>query len=268
MTTQNDRITIKMLVRAREDFQSMRKRMDNRIGRKADGTDQDREKLTERTFDADDAAMFVGIADAAREQEKRIEKELLKVLKRFPVYTEWLAGVKGVGPIAAGWIVGEFDIERATTVSKLWQFSGMNPGMVIGKKRVENKDGSFSFIPTNEMIRGDKMTPGFVAPFNKRLRTALLGVMADGFIKAQNHYCMTFYYPYKERLAQSEREVTHLKKEVAWKDVSKGHRDSAAKRYMVKMFLADLYAAWRKIEGLPVREPYQEQYLGHKHAAV
>ena len=109
------------------------------------------------------------------------------------------------------------------------------------------------------------MAEGYVAPFNQKLRTALVGVLADGFIKQQNFYCMEFYYPYKQRLEQEENTIIHIGKETAWKDVSKGHRDRAAKRYMIKMFLKDLYVAWRTIEGLPVREPYQFEYLGHKH---
>jgi hypothetical protein len=35
---------------------------------------------------------------------------------------------------------------------------------------------------------------------------------------------------------------------------------------MLKMFLKDLYVAWRKIEGLEVREPYAAEYLGKRHA--
>jgi hypothetical protein len=62
---------------------------------------------------------------------------------------------------------------------------------------------------------------------------------------------------YKNRLANEE----------GWKDESDGHRDHAAKRYMVKMFLKDLYVAWRTMEGLPVRVPYQEEYLNHVHVA-
>ena len=53
--------------------------------------------------------------------------------------------------------------------------------------------------------------------------------------------------------------------EKSWKDETKGHRDNAARRYMIKMFLKDLYVVWRTVEGLPVRAPYQEEYLGHKH---
>lgn len=262
--TDADRTAVRMLVRAREDFQSMRKRMDNRIGRKADGSTQN---IEEREIAIEDVSMFAEIADAAKTQEKEIEKKLKKTLKRSPIYNEFLLNVKGIGSIAAGWIIGEYDIHKATTVSKLWQYTGLNGGMIQGKKRIENKDGSYSYVPTGQMVRGDKLTPGHVSPFNKRLRTALVGVMADGFIKAQNSYALEYYYPYKERLSKEENKVMHMGKETPWKDVSKGHIDRAAKRYMIKMFLKDLYANWRALEGLEVRVPYQEEYLGHVHNA-
>jgi len=278
MKTQ-DQHAVRTLVRARMDFQAMRKAMSNRLGKKADGTDQN--IADGRTFMTDDLENFNAIAEAAKKQEEAVEKMLRKTLKRFPVYNEFLLGVKGVGEIAAGWILGEFDIHIATTVSKMWQYAGLNPGMVRGKKRIEPgkhngekvtseiKDQAGKVIAliveSNEMIRGDKATSGFVLPYNKPLRTALVGVMASGFIKAQSPYCLEFYYPYKERLSQEENEVLHIGKMKQWKEVSPGHRDMAAKRYMVKMFLKDLYAAWREIEGLPVRCSYQEQYLGHKH---
>jgi hypothetical protein len=303
-----NRQAVRMLVRAREDFQAMRKRMDNRIGRKADGSSQD---IEERMFTPDDVTNFQAIADEARAQERKIERMLEKVLRRFPVYTEFLSKTQGVGPISAGWIIGEYDIEVATTVSKLWQFTGLNPGMVHGKKRKERKDGSFEYVMTDKMIPGDKLTAGFVAPFNKRLRTAMVGVLADGFIKAglrwevitedeyealpdylkarkdkkidgekvKNAPCrlavsskyVQFYLDYKNRLENSERMTVQSRgskspKDVTWSESSKGHRDRAAKRYMIKMFLKDLYAAWRELDGLPVREPYQVEYLEHVHA--
>jgi len=52
---------------------------------------------------------------------------------------------------------------------------------------------------------------------------------------------------------------------VMWKDASVDHRHRAAIRYMMKMFLKDLYVAWRTLAGLPVREPYSEGKLGHVH---
>lgn len=276
-----DQKVIRTLVRSRMDVQAYRKASANRLGKKADGTNQN--IVDERYISLEDMENFTALVDDAKAQEKKIEKMLKKSLKRFPIYNEFLKDVKGVGEIAAGWIVGEYDIEEATTVSKMWQYTGLNPGMVKGKKRIDPKkhkgekickeikgrDGKVEalIVESDELIRGDKATPGFVLPYNKPLKTALVGVLADGFIKAKAPYALNFYYPYKMRLEQSSNEVMHMGKKVAWKDVSKGHRDRAAKRYMIKMFLQDLYAVWRAIERLPVREPYQEEYLGHKHAS-
>lgn len=268
-TNEHNRTACRLLVRSRQDFQFIRTALDNRIGRKADKTDQG---VTERAFDKEDLQSFAQVADAAKAQEAEIEKRLKQVLKRFPIYTDWLKSVKGVGPIAAATIVANIDIHEATTVSKIWQYCGLNPGMVRGKKRKELADGNFDLVATDTMIRGDKMTAGFVSPFNKSLRTALVGVLADGFIKSQAPYALDYYYPYKERLAQSETKVSEISKagakpkDIAWKDAKLGHRDRAAKRYMIKHFLRDLYVQWRTMEGLTVREPYQQAYLGHKHA--
>jgi len=288
MKTQNQQ-ALKIYVRARENFQAMRKRMDNRLAIKADGTDQ--KVQDERLFPAEDTKNFKEIAQSAREQEKEIEKMLKKILKKFPVYVEWLSIIKGIGPVSAGYLLSEFDIQIATTVSKMWQYAGLNPGLVNGKKRVSSKKyqesmgkiikelpniknkGVDYIIETNEMIRGDKATEGFVLPYNKNLRVHLLGVMADGFVKHQNSYALEFYYPYKTRLENESNIIVNEGKArkddgKAWKDVSKGHRDNAAKRYMVKKFLIDFYVAWRTIEGLDVRVPYAEEFLGKKHSVL
>lgn len=265
-----DRQAIKMLIRLRDDYQNMRKAIDNRIGRKADGSDQN---IPDRPLRPQDLHIFTRVADNARVQEKLLEQEFESILRRFPIYTEHLVKIKGLGPVTAAWIIGEFDIEKATTVSKMWQFAGLNPSLVRGKKRVMREDGSLTVQLTDTLIAGDKFTSGFVAPFNQRLRTALVGIMADNFIKQQNSYAIAVYYPYKARLEQESHYIwgvtdyrgspIYAETDQIWKEVSKGHRDRAAKRYMVKMFLKDLYMTWRVLEGLPVRLSYQEEYLGH-----
>lgn len=279
---QANKQALKILMKAREDFQMQRKRMDNRIGRKADGDDMD---IDERVFRAEDLDLFVDVADESRRMEKKIERKLTSVLKRFDVYTEWLIDVKGVGPVSAAQIISQIDIHIATTVSKIWQYSGMNPSKIRGKKRVQtanpktyqpkkgkvlSRKDDHVIVLTDEMIRGDKLSAGFISPYNKHLKTALLGVMADSFLRARNSYALDYYYPMKERLKQSDKitnEVTKGGKVVkkAWKDCTPNHQHRAAIRYMVKMFLSDLYNVWRSIEGLDVRAPYQEEYLGHKH---
>lgn len=46
---------------------------------------------------------------------------------------------------------------------------------------------------------------------------------------------------------------------------SDAHRHQAAVRYMVKIFLLELWLKWRELEGLPITEPYSEAKLGIKH---
>lgn len=295
-----DREAIRFAVRLFEDFQHQRKRLDNRLGRKADGTDQ---AIYEREFGDEDLAAFTAIADSFREQEEATAKQFKRIVRRFPIWKEFLAEVPGLGETTAAWMLSYIDIHKADTVSKLWQYCGYNPGMVRGKKRKELKDGKYELVVTDTMIRGDRMTPGFVAPFNKRLRTAMF-VGAEGMVKAgirskptdgfepvetvgidpetkepgvlrryvRGKYAK-LYCDYKYRLSHSEQLTSEIVKggdvkPVAWRETKLRHRDMAAKRYMMKHLLADLYAAWRPLEGLPVRAPYQEAYLGHRHAPV
>ena len=44
--------------------------------------------------------------------------------------------------------------------------------------------------------------------------------------------------------------------EQAHPDWTKAHQHAAALRKMIKLWLAHLWEVWRKLEGLPVREPY------------
>jgi hypothetical protein len=76
-----------------------------------------------------------------------------------------------------------------------------------------------------------------------------------------------------KRPKQSSQATTELRAggktvELAWQDTSKAHRDRAARRKMIKFFLADLYARWRLLEGLHVREPYAVEYLNRRHAVA
>jgi hypothetical protein len=140
-------------------------------------------------------------------------------------------------------------------------------GEICGIIKADGKDKEYIII-TDTRIRGDRPTKGFILPYNKKLRVVLMGILAPGFIRAKSAYALNYYYPMKRRLEQEASPVDSLGTRddgKPWCEVSKGHRDLAAKRYMVKMFLRDLYVAWRTLEGLPVRVPYSEEYLGREH---
>lgn len=292
---QYNRALLRSMVRSRVSFQSERKAINNRLGVKAakvngENVPQNLKEDRDRKF-GEDAVMLKEISGFAGHFEKEVEKKLLKILKRFDIYNQWLDKQKGVGTIASAWILGEFDIYKADTVSSMRQFAGLNSGEVRGQISVKKekykpemgevvrelpafRDGEARLcVLTNRLIRGDKMAEGFLSPFNKKLKTALCGVMGDGFIKCQNDYALNFYYPEKNRLENSANIVKEMKKggkvvEIPWSDATPMHRHRAAIRKMVKAFIKDLYLAWRTMEGLPVRKPYAEEYLGRKHNVV
>jgi len=243
------------------DFQAMRIRMANRLKKKKDGTSQ--ANSDDIHLDDESIPSIVDAWQNGQEIETKLAKALQSELKGIPVYENFLKEVKGCGPLMSAVIIAEYDIEKATTVSKLWQFTGLNPGMVRGLKATgSKKEGTFKLVKSDGMVRGDRRTPGFMSPFNGWLRTKMCGVLAGSFLKSNSPY-REYYDNMKTRLENEERCIAGTDK--PWCKEKKGHRDKAAKRYMIKMFLRDLYVAWRELEELPVRPSYQEEYLGKKH---
>lgn len=250
---------IRTLVKTREDIQKLRIRASNRLKIDADGESV---KTTSETIATNNQLMAeLTLVLDFKDKEKKIDGMISRYLKDIPIFKEFFKPTKGVGPQMAAVMISEFNIEIADTVSKMWQYAGMNPGSVLGKIVKTDKNGNVTIITTDVKVRGDKLTKGYVCPYNKFLKTKLLGVLADSFIKSNSPY-RKYYDDYKYRLHNSSQ-ITSTGK--MWKEESDLHIHNASKRYMVKMFIKDLYVKWRTIEGLTVRPSYQEQYLGHTH---
>lgn len=272
---EKDKQHLRALVRTMYDYQEMRIITSNRLRLKKDGTLMDEEFMDDAEFSESDYTTIKYVFDNSKEVEKKLLKDITEIVEKHPLYSNFLINVRGCGILISAVIFCEFDIFKADTVSKMWQYAGLNPTMVKGKKIIkitkktdhsqlikeyENKKGEkCGIVLTNDLIRGDKLTSGYISPFNTWLRTKLCGVLATNMIRNQKgdgkSYAIDFYYPYKQRLENEER----------WKETTPAHRNNAAKRYMIKMFIQDLYKNWREIEGLPTRVPYQEEYLNHKH---
>jgi hypothetical protein len=188
--------------------------------------------------------------------------KLKHILKEFPIYTEFLEGVKGVGPAMAGIVIGEIDITQAEYASSLWKYAGLD--VINVTKEVEGKETEvwegrsrkkehlreYEYIDSN----GDTQTKMGIT-FNPFLKTKLIGVLGSSFLRVGKAKYSNAYYDYKHRL---ENMPAHAEKTL-------GHRHNMAIRYMIKLFLQDLYVEWRQIEGLPVAKPYAEAKLGLKH---
>lgn len=245
---------LSILVRCYYDYQRERMALDGKLGVKKDGS------VKKNTPDRDET--FLLLLMRRREELLALEEGLFKQIVQFiheqPLWTEFLSEVKGCGESIAAVLLTEIDIHKAPAVSNLWSFAGLAPGK-------------------------DRKEKGKKRPYNQFLRDKLCGVLGSSFLKCQSVPYSLYYYNEKMRLENSSQLVEErLRREdkakkqykgmttrmVAWKDAYPDHRHKAAIRKAVKMFLVDLYVAWRTLEGLPVRAPYSEEYLGRKHKAA
>ena len=183
------------------------------------------------------------------EAEETALKQITFAVKDFPIYTQFLEGVKGVGPTMAAVIISGFDIHKAEYPSSLHKYAGLD--VVDGAGRSRKKDHLVD--QTYLDAEGKEQTKKGIS-FNPFLKTKLIGVLGSSFIKTNGVY-RDIYDNYKNRIANMP---AHAEK-------TKAHRNNMAIRYTVKRFLVDLYAAWRKLEGLPVAEEYSKAKLGINH---
>lgn len=185
-----------------------------------------------------------------------------KVLREYPIFNEFLDGVKGIGPAMAGVIVSEIDIHKARYASSLWKYAGLDVAP-DGAGRSRRKE---HLVDCEYIDKDGKPATRVGITFNPFLKTKLLGVLGASFLKARSPY-RELYDNYKTRMENHERYGVHRDKEKDEKGhvvTSKGRRHNMAIRYMVKMFLIDLYKAWRELERLPVHDPYAQAKLGRE----
>lgn len=268
---QNER-DLMLLVKSYYDYQLMRIRFGNRLKRKKDGEEQKNNPKTNydniAEKETENKITLEQIYGQTKEYEKFLLKEIGKIINVHTLWKGFLKDVKGVGSILAAVIICSYDIHIAENVSKMLAYTGIAPGMVQGKRWNKNKT---EIIATDILIKRDKKTVGFLCPYNSWLRSKMMGVLAGSFLKSNSPY-KKFYDNYKNRLESlpEEEKEKRLKKSKNPSDKKRpyaGHINNMSKRYMIKMFLNDLYIAWRTLEGLPVRNLYVEEYLGKKHAS-
>jgi hypothetical protein len=221
--------------------------------------------------------------------ENRVFKDIELCLNKFPIWTDYLSKIKGVGPTIGGVIVALIDIRKAETPASLWAYSGLdtvpfdNQGEADGRGRGRYTQHlvKVTYIDRegNEKVRNS-------ITFNPLLKTKLVGVLADGFIKHRTPYYREEYDNYKQRIIQREdiaeaeaiaRGDTIVRSEsgtkveafangvLTWKRRAPMHINRMSIRFMMKRFLVSLYKVWRAMEGLPVVEEYGIRKLGLVH---
>lgn len=180
-------------------------------------------------------------------------KRMGNILRDYSIWSEFLEGVKGIGPAMGGVIISEIDIHASTYPSSLWKYAGLDVAE-DGVGRTRRKE----HLVEREYIdkKGNPATRVGIT-FNPFLKTKLIGVLGPSFLRTGKTGYSEDYYHYKNRI---ENHPAHIEKTPL-------HRHRMAIRYMIKRFLVDLHMKWRELEGLPVSVEYNEGKLGHKHTA-
>lgn len=227
---------LKGLVEAREYFVRTRVGIDNQLRAVKRKTDS----LPEETADT-----LKEMLEIAKTQEDRGEKAVSSWIKewewKFPIIHEMLI-VPGCGEVTAAYCVVYLDPYKARSPSSFWKYVGL------------------------DKASHERYKKGVEGGGNKVLRTMLYRA-TDSMIRTGVSYRVD-YDRVKTKLEKSNKITkTRHKDELVpmpWKDVTPGHRDGAARREMMKLFLAHLWLVWRELEGLSTRTPYAEEQLGHE----
>lgn len=255
------------LSRLYKDFQATRKASDERIRAIIQG----RARGSPNTF--------LNAVSATTEAIERKTAASIKILvRKHPVWYDWLINVHGVGDLAIGQLLGVIGVKQHAdgsqgigcfpTISKFWRYCGVGQGQyyivngraiapVVGKRWVgEGKQRHIEEFkpeqPAGSKIEFhiDKKIPGILLPWDEYAKVICLNYIGDCIIRANGAY-RTIYDAAKE---------DYHRKHTDW---SNGHCDNAANRVMTKIFLSHLWLQWREYEGLPTRSPWVHEYGGH-----
>lgn len=208
---------------------------------------------------------------AIERQESQLFRLIEPVLDTFPIYSEYLKKQRGVGPQMAAIIMAYLDPAEARHPSAFWRYAGLDVGPDgWGRSRRQEH-----LIEHQYKDKTGKDATRMGLSYNPTLKTKLMGVLGPSFLRSASPW-REVYDGYKHRLMTDPARIKVTIEQ--WKKLNKEGKEDmrrywpparinkASIRYMVKMFLADLWDKWRKIEGLPVDGgTYAEGKLGMKH---
>lgn len=225
---------LKTLCRSMYDLQQVRIQMGNRLVREG----KEEETITDEAME-----VLKNHASEVERVEKEFTKSIKKELKLYPIWSKYLEDVRGCGPVMAGVVISEIqDIARFSTISKLWSYFGYG-------------------LKDNEV---QKKRKGEKANWNSYGKSKL-HVLAECFLRSGNKEYRKLYDDYRHRI-KTRKCNSHIgekgRDEYGCTD---GHRHAMTMRYVIKMFLKNLFLKWYELEGITPRLSYQEEYLGHTH---
>lgn len=161
--------------------------------------------------------------DLLHAQRLQLEKTFTKQTKTLPVWESFGAPIRGFGPVMLGQIVGVAgDLSLYSNPAKLWKRFGL--GLVGGERQRKHKDA--------ELAEAHGYSPR---------RRAVMAVIGKMMLMNNKGEYRELYLAHK---------VTQREKHP---DLSDGHIDNRAHRYVQKRLLLNLWKAWRGQNGSGTR---------------
>lgn len=226
------------------------------------------------------------LVDQFMEIEKREKAQfraLNGMLAKVDIFNSYLKHQIGIGPAMAAVLIAYLDPRKAHRISGFWSYCGVDVGP-DGRGRSRRAE----HLIDREYTKRDGTTGTKKSvTFNPWLKSRLLGVLCGSFLRLGSSWRRQ-YDNYKHRINSDPRRIKvtamnfikafdSIKKTGSWTTPegvevldatilwTPKRVHSAAMRYMLKMFLADLWVKWRTLEGLEVTPTYAEEKLGHVH---
>jgi hypothetical protein len=193
--------------------------------------------------------------------ERMLEKEIIKQLKRLPVWNEVLSPVKGMGPrIGARIIASTLDITRFPTWQKYCKFSGWHTIPKVSqpvKSETVLLTQDKAILAQSQVLVANKeqriaarFTRGESGQFNDLLRQGMW-LFSQQILRNNSQFRWYYDYYKKKNAAEIGNAVNGHELTATW-------LNKRAQRYAVSKFTKYLWHGWRVIEGVEV--PYDFPY--------
>lgn len=208
----------------------------------------------------------------------KLQRQIERELEFWPVYTEWLKKVPGIGPFIAGNLVLLY-YYRFTPICS-------DCGTPVEKRETDDeKKGKTLYCPTcQKSIKGDGILKHRVESskdfpnvskwwaymgehvVDGKMPKRKAGVVSNWSAKGrqvsyqigESFNKLSEEHPYKKHLNETKKKL-----EVIYPDKTKGHRHNMAKMRAVKLFLSHFWHVARDLEGKSTRGVYADVILQH-----
>lgn len=215
------------------------------------------------------------------ETEERTLKILSKEVEKHPMWDKFFKDVKGCGTLMAAVCIAYFDIHKARHVASFWKYAGLDTVDVVKEDGAIVNEGRASkhakFTEIEYVDKNGEVKTKHGLGYNPVLKTKLVGVLGSCLLKSglrtvkddkgkpvldadgnkQQTASSTYVQCYLDYMHR-------LNNRVDSNDLTAAHKHAMANRYMIKMFIRDLWVTWRSYEGYEVSKPYEVEKLGYK----